>query len=273
MSTAKPTETKQQRAARAAKCREELLAGGAWSFDFEDHPRLPADAGPVGNSPSAMVALIAAVLRPVASSPAEAVSQAFELLELVEGGKRTLFVHGQQQPSYDKGIRESAAHRAKEIARCDERRLRKLGKLFPGAVEGFEEVDLDVALAKILPRNNAAYRREQFEAWVAETVDLNAEELEPVFKAWRKKGGRHGALAGILVNACDRLPGWHKRKTSGKRSDSGKKGAQAKNGKQGRVKDRERDKRIGAKPSYEKFAGAIKSRLTDFSEVLLTGTP
>ncbi|MEI6537713.1 MAG: hypothetical protein WCN98_20380, partial [Verrucomicrobiaceae bacterium] len=78
------------------------------------YPEVPAECPPLSSVPTGFVALIAAILKPHSGNSADAVVDAFELLQLVEGGKSTL-TFKECAPTYDKGVRQWYAYRQAEL--------------------------------------------------------------------------------------------------------------------------------------------------------------
>jgi len=216
-------QTKQQREKRVKEVNE-LFSETKTSAAEVSYPTVPFEVSSLARTRAEFVALIAALLRPRVEDAAEAVIGAFELLELAEGGKRTLQSGPKDvgAPGYDEGVLEAFSFRQAEIERFSD--YRKTASVFVDCRGGNGELDLDAALGKIFPHDKRSRRAELFEDYVASLFQLERSDLEPYFKEWRAgKKESQGMLPLLLRRALIELPLYRAAKNSKANSNNAKK--------------------------------------------------
>jgi hypothetical protein len=219
-------ETKKQRAKRVQEILV-FLSEQKGSASGDRFPTVPFEFQSLARIPTEIVALVAALLRPHSPDAASAVISAFELLELAEGGKRTISRKDRGTPSYDEGVFKAFFYRKVELETysCS----RATASAFNDSKDEAGNVDLHTALGKIFPRDTKKLRLQHFEAWVAQLFGFEPNELEPVFAKWRINSPDHQGILPILIRrAFVELPIYRDKKKRAAKSESGKKGAQSK---------------------------------------------
>ena len=216
-------QTKQQREKRVKEVNKFLSETKASAAEVS-YPTVPFEVSPLARTRAEFIALIAALLRPRAGDASEAVIGAFELIELAEGGKRTLQQRRKDggTPGYDEGVREAFLYRQAELERFLD--YRKTASFFIDCRGRNGELDLDAALGKIFPHDKRSRRAELFEDYVARLFQLERSDLEPCFKEWREgKQESQGMLPVLLRRALIDLPLYRATKNSKANSENAKK--------------------------------------------------
>lgn len=215
-------QTKQQRDKRVKEVNKFLseTKGNAAEVSY---PTVPFEVSSLARTRAEFVALIAALLRPGTGDAAEAIIGAFELLELAEGGKRTLRQgRKESSPSYDEGVLEAFSYRQAELERLSD--YRKTASAFVDCRRENGELDLDAALGKIFPHDKKSLRAKLFEDYVSRLFQLERSDLEPCFKEWRAgKKESQGMLPVLLRRALIDLPLYRAAKNSKANSNNAKK--------------------------------------------------
>ena len=213
-------QTKEQRDKRVKEVNK-FLSETKGSAAEVSYPTVPFEVSSLARTRAEFVALIAALLRPGTGDAAEAVINAFELLELAEGGKRTL-QQGRKDggtPSYYEGVLEAFLYRQAELKRFSDYERTASALVDCRGENG--ALDLDAALGKIFPRDKKPLRAKLFEDWVAGLFQVERSDLEPCFKEWRKGNKEcEGLLPILLRQALFELPRYRSAKNSKAKSNN-----------------------------------------------------